>query len=157
MADRVRTLTTIATPHRGSYLADWFQANYRQRVPLLLALEAVGLNVDGFRDLGLDVCAEFNRKTPDRPEVRYFSYGGDVQPSHLTPFLRRAWNILSAVEGPNDGLVSVRSSRWGEFLGTVRADHFAQTPDAVFVRDTEDFDAVAFFTRLVEDLARRGF
>ena len=157
MAERVRSLTTIGTPHRGSYMADWFAANYRQRVPLLLALEAVGLNVDGFRDCRLDVCREFNRKTPDRPEVRYFSFGGQVQPARLTPFLRRAWNILTPVEGPNDGLVSVRSATWGEYLGTIRADHFAQTPDGVFVRDREDFDSLGFFTRLVEDLARRGF
>src|SRR5262249_55172107 len=42
MADRVCSLTTICTPHQGSYLAEWFQANYRRRVPLLLALEGLG-------------------------------------------------------------------------------------------------------------------
>jgi triacylglycerol lipase len=157
MAEQVHTLTTIATPHHGSYLADWFQANYRKRVPLLLALEAVGMNVDGFRDCRLDACRELNAHTPDMPQVRYFSFGGEVTPSHLTPFLRRAWNILTPVEGPNDGLVSVASARWGEFLGTIRADHFAQTPDSIFLRSREDFDSLGFFTRLVEDLARRGF
>src|SRR5262249_7325484 len=133
MADRVRSLTTICTPHHGSYMANWFEANFRQGVPLLVALEAVGLNVDGFRDCKLEVCRAFNDQTPDRPGVRYFSFGGEVQPARLTPFLRRAWSILTPVEGPNDGLVSVRSARWGEYLGTVHADHFAQTPDGVFV------------------------
>jgi triacylglycerol lipase len=157
MADRVRTLTTISTPHHGSYLADWFQAHFRERVPLLYALETFGFNVDGVHDTRPEVCREFNMQTPDRPEVRYFSYGGDVQPSHLTPFLRRAWSILTPVEGPNDGLVSVASARWGEYLGTLRADHFAQTPDGVYLRPGEDFDALGFYSRLVEDLARRGF
>jgi triacylglycerol lipase len=156
MADRVRSLTTVATPHQGTALADWFCANFRRRVPLLLALEAFGINVDGFRDCQLDACESFNRQVPDAPSVRYFSYGSAVTPARLTPLLRRAWNILTPLEGPNDGLVSVRSARWGEYLGTLSVDHFAQTPDGLFVRNGENFDSAGFFVRLVEDLARRG-
>jgi triacylglycerol lipase len=157
MADHVVTLTTVGTPHHGSYLADWFLTNYRKRVPLLLALEAFGFNVDGFKACRPAVCREFNAATPDIPTVRYFSYGGDVPQSRLSPFLRRAWHILGQVEGPNDGMVSVASARWGQYLGTVHADHFAQTPDATFLRKGEDFDAAAFFMHLVEELARQGF
>ncbi len=29
-------------------------------------------------------------------------------------------------EGPNDGLVSVKSSQWGTFLGTIDEDHMEQ-------------------------------
>ena len=134
MEDQVKSLTTVSSPHRGTYLADWFLANYRQRVPLLLALEAFGVNVNGFRDCRLDACRKFNDETPDNPKVRYFSFGGEVSPSRLSPVLRRAWNILTPVEGPNDGMVSISSARWGEYLGTIQADHFAQTPDAVFLR-----------------------
>ena len=36
MEDQVKSLTMVSSPHRGTYLADWFLANYRQRVPLLL-------------------------------------------------------------------------------------------------------------------------
>jgi triacylglycerol lipase len=157
MADRVKSLTTIATPHRGSPLADWFLANYRNRVPLLLALEAVGVNIEGFRDCRPAACAAFNERTPDMPQVRYLSYAGDVPLVKVTPMLRRAWDILYPLEGPNDGLVSVQSARWGEFLGTVPADHFAQTPDGLFIHPGEDFDALGFLTRVLEELARRGF
>ncbi|MBV9123384.1 MAG: hypothetical protein JO112_08510 [Planctomycetes bacterium] len=157
MAGRVRSLTTICTPHRGTFLADWFLANFRQRVPLLLALEAFGVNVDGFRDCRPAVCRTFNAHTPDRPEVRYFSYGGEVSSARVSPMLRRPWHLLTVAEGPNDGMVSVASARWGEYLGTIHADHFAQTPDAIFLRPGEDFDSLGFFSRLVEDLARRGF
>jgi triacylglycerol lipase len=157
MADRVRSLTTIATPHRGTHLADWVLANFRNRVPLLLAMEAMGVNVDGFRDCRPSACCAFNAATPDMPGVRYFSYAGSVPFARVTPVLRRAWNLLSTVEGPNDGMVSLESARWGEHLGVLHADHFAQTPDRVFVRLGEDFDALGFYFRLLEDLARRGF
>jgi triacylglycerol lipase len=156
MACRVRSLTTVATPHRGSSLADWFCLNFRQRVPLLLTLEAFGVNVDGFRDCRVGPCRSFNECVPDAPDVRYFSYGAAVAPPRITPLLRRGWNILTPLEGPNDGLVSVQSARWGDYLGTLAVDHFAQTPDGLFVRPGENFDALGFYSRLVEDLARRG-
>lgn len=155
MADHVASLTTVSTPHRGTYLADWFIANFRHRVPLLLSLQALGVNVDGFRDCCLEAVREFNARTPDAPNVRYFSYGGSVSPAKLTPTLRRAWTLLTPVEGPNDGMVSVASATWGEYLGTIQADHYAQTPDATFVRPGENFDHLGFYSRLVENLARR--
>lgn len=156
MAERVASLTTIATPHRGTAVADWFCLNFRQRVPLLLTLEAFGINVDGFRDCRTDACHSFNEGTPDAPGVRYFSYTASVPSSRVSPLLRRAWNILTPLEGANDGLVSVQSARWGEVLGNLSVDHFAQTPDGLFVRPGETFDAVNFYAHLIEELAHRG-
>jgi triacylglycerol lipase len=157
LAERVRTLTTVSTPHRGSALVDWFVSSFREGVPLLQAMQAAGLNVDGFEDCRPGACRDFNACTPDMPGVRYFSYGGAAVGARVTPFLRRAWAILKAAEGPNDGMVSAASARWGEYLGTLNADHFAQTPDLAFVHPQENFDPVGFYVRLLEDLARRGY
>jgi hypothetical protein len=63
---------------------------------------------------------------------------------------------LTPAEGPNDGLVSMNSATWGEVLGTLSVDHFAQTPDGLFVRPGENFDALSFYSRLIEELAHRG-
>src|SRR5262249_2631949 len=109
------------------------------------------------RDCQPAVCREFNLRTPNAPSVSYFSYGGDVPQAKVSPMLRRAWTLLRKMEGPNDGLVSLGSARWGAFLGTLYADPFAQTPDGAFVHPNETFDSLGFFCRLVEDLARRGF
>src|SRR5262249_10471916 len=98
LGDRVRSLTTIATPHHGTAAADWFCHHFRKRVPLLLTLEAFGLNVDGFRDCQTESCRLFNEQTPDAPGVRYFSYGGAVTPARVTPLLRRSWNIITPLE-----------------------------------------------------------
>jgi len=46
----------------------------------------------------------------------YFSYGAAVEPSLWSVF-RLSHRILAEAEGPNDGLVSVASSRWGGELG----------------------------------------
>jgi triacylglycerol lipase len=156
LAHRVRSLTTISTPHRGTALAEWFHVNFREGLPLFLPLEALGLNLAGFGDCRPSRCREFNERTPDAAEVRYFSYTAATAPPRITPVLRRAWNIVTPREGPNDGIVSVRSARWGEELGTVNADHFAQTPDLMFLRPDENFDTLGFYSRLIEDLARRG-
>ena len=157
MAGRVRSLTTVSAPHRGTSLVDWFLTNFRNRLPSLLAMEAMGTDLGGFRDCRPEACQKFNDEAPDMPGVHYFSYGGSVSGAHVTPFLRRAWSLLTAMEGANDGMVSLTSARWGEYLGTVHADHFAQTPDMTFVRPGETFDALGFYMRIVEDLARRGF
>src|SRR5262249_28090944 len=67
LAAQVRSLTTIATPHRGSAIADWACVNFRQRVPLLVTLQALGVNVDGFADCRPGRCHDFNEQTPDAP------------------------------------------------------------------------------------------
>lgn len=60
---------------------------------------------------------EFNPKTPDIPGVKYYSVAGDIQPAIYNPLYFPFKNV-ERVEGPNDGLVSVESAKWGEFLGT---------------------------------------
>jgi triacylglycerol lipase len=157
MADHVCSLTTVCTPHHGSYIADWFCAHFNEGIPLLLTLKGLGLNLDGVRDCQRAACKEFNARTPDAPGVRYLSFGAVVPQGRVSPLLRRSWSLLTPVEGPNDGVVSVASARWGEYLGTLAVDHFGQSPDGRFVRAAEDFDSLGFFSRLVEDLAWRGF
>ena len=61
---------------------------------------------------------EFNPNTPDRKGVVYFSYGATVSPALWSAF-RGSHRIVQAEEGPNDGLVSVASSRWGIYKGTL--------------------------------------
>jgi triacylglycerol lipase len=62
---------------------------------------------------------EFNPKTPDAEGVRYFSYGASLEPTSWSIF-RPSFNIIKSIEqAPNDGLVSVPSSRWGEYKGTL--------------------------------------
>jgi triacylglycerol lipase len=152
-ADRVVSLTTIATPHHGSSFADWFVDGFDHRLPFLRSLEQFGLEVDGFRDCTRAACHVFNQVVPDSPKVRYLSYSAFQVPRKIPPALRRSHSLIAAAEGANDGLVSERSARWGEHVTTLRADHLALVGE----RGPEYFDHLAFYTRIVHDLIRLGF
>ena len=70
MADRVLSLTTIGTPHRGSAFADWAVRRFARLVCPVFAF--FGLSVQAFRDLTTSRCRVFNSETPDAAGVRYF-------------------------------------------------------------------------------------
>ena len=117
----VLSLTTIATPHHGSAFADYlFQQIGPTNIPKLYkALEFFGFETGAFEQLTQKYMTEsFNPRTPDSPDVRYFSYGAQLNP-HFTSVFRTSGGIVKAAEGPNDGLVSVQSSQWGKYQGTL--------------------------------------
>ena len=114
----------------------------------------MGVSTEGFNDCRPSVCRRFNERTPNAPQVRYFSYAGEVPLHKVTPMLRRAWDLLTAAEGPNDGLVSVSSARWGEFLGTIYADHFARPRMACLFTRARRSTAFPSFC-ICQDLAAR--
>src|SRR5437763_5240750 len=74
MADRILSLTTIGTPHRGSPIADLVGAaappGFNQVV------KSSGIDIKGIADLTTTACARFNQDVPDSPKVRYFSIAG---------------------------------------------------------------------------------
>lgn len=118
----VKSLVTIASPHRGSAFADHLLDQIGpSRLPGIYKLvRGVGLDTGAFTQLTRKyMTEEFNPNTPDDPDVRYFSYGAvNSLPPLLSPF-RQPHRIISQIEGPNDGLVSVESAVWGTYKGTL--------------------------------------
>merc|ERR1712151_285665 len=81
----------------------------------------------GGRCLCTHAMNEFNTLCPDAPGVRYLSVGGDRgAPWRTSPELLASHLYISSLEGPNDGMVSVQSSRWGKYLMTLDLDHLHQ-------------------------------
>ncbi|KAG8774699.1 hypothetical protein FRC12_001866 [Ceratobasidium sp. 428] len=122
---KVLSVTTIATPHRGSAFADYFLSTLgRQHLPgfvsLMDKLPIGGGDGKAFESLTLDSMRKFNQETPDDPEVHYFSWGAKFEPGILDALgFGFSHKIILQKEGPNDGLVSVKSARWGTYLGTL--------------------------------------
>ncbi len=155
-AHRVLSLTTVGTPHRGSSFADW---GVRRLARLLRPVfDFAGLPYQAFYDLTVQHCAEFNSRTPDAPGVRYFSVAGRFRLHWLAPEWQLPARILERTEGPNDGVVSVASARWGEFLGEWEGDHLnlINWSRAWFPGRCRP-DHIADYVALVRRLADEGF
>src|SRR5258708_6013617 len=110
MAPRVLSLTTIGTPHRGSPFVDWGVRRFARLV--CPVFEFFGLSYQAFKDLTTGHCKVFNRNTPDSPAVRYFSVAGCFRTDWLAPEWQLPSSIVERLEGPNDGVVSVKSARY---------------------------------------------
>ncbi len=125
LADRVASLSTIGTPHWGSSFADWGLQHMGAMVGFA---GRFGLNIQGFRDLATDPCADFNRRA-ERLEaengVVYRTYAGVQARRKTFAPLRFPHRIIEDAEGENDGLVSLKSATWRQecFVKAIEADH----------------------------------
>jgi len=150
--NRVLSLTTIGTPHRGSPFADW-AVRYLQRFyrPLF---RAFGIPVDAFRDLTTDACSRFNERTPDAPNVPVVSVAGVCDKPWLGPEWWFPSRIVDDAEGPNDGIVSLQSATWGSRTETWQADHLnlVNWPNRIMQRAGLWTDPGADYQRLVQDV-----
>ncbi|KAI6026913.1 Alpha/Beta hydrolase protein [Pisolithus microcarpus] len=119
----VLSLTTVSTPHRGSPFANHFLSLAGTHFPAFISLLQLfpfgGGDGKGFECLTLEAMEEFNRNTPDVEGVRYFSWGAEYHPGLFDTF-KYPHSVIYAKEGPNDGIVSVQSARWGTYLGTLK-------------------------------------
>lgn len=121
MADRIAALVTIATPHRGSPIAD-LVTNATDPFAALDIINRLGIDNDAIRNLTTQFCTKFHCDTPDDPGVKYYSIPTDC--SGRVPLLFKAsFRLVNDREGPNDGVVSVQSARHGIDLGTWQVDH----------------------------------
>ncbi|KAL2003056.1 hypothetical protein VTN02DRAFT_5134 [Thermoascus thermophilus] len=167
---KVLSLTTIATPHRGSSVADYvFDQIGAERLPqIYYAFERLNINTGAFNQLTCKYMEEeFNPNTPDVEDVRYFSYGATFQPSFWSVF-RHPHRILEEKEGPNDGLVSVASSKWGgensykgTLIGVSHLDLINWSNRLKWLVSTitgkkRKFNAIAFYLDIADMLAKEG-
>lgn len=167
--ETVDVLVTVATPHRGSSVASLIlQQPDAVRRWLTDMADWLGTHIleDGsanirkaLRELTPEYVEHtFNDHVPNHPDVEYWSYGcqaGKGTDIPIAPIFRYLNTYLFEREGVNDGIVSVRSARWGQYLATVNADHARQ----VGIRSTlgAPFDSDGFYSSIAKKLAAHGF
>ncbi|KAF9975376.1 hypothetical protein BGZ73_000984 [Actinomortierella ambigua] len=83
------------------------------------------LDTPAYSNLTTTYCREvFNPNTPDDPTVAYYSYGASAGQIPFYMPLGLPWEVIQSKEGANDGLVSLSSAQWGQYVETVEADHW---------------------------------
>lgn len=140
MANSVASLTTIATPHHGTSLAelvlnspdtireklaefvDWFGESIYPSTKSDAAAAVQQLTREY-------VTSEFNPAILDTDGIQYFSYSAAVgkgtdQPLH--PIYRIQNQLIFQNEGINDSFVTDESAKWGKHLGTLPMSHLEQ-------------------------------
>ncbi len=87
MADKVATLVTIGTPHLGTILADHVIDHGGS---LLIKVMRPFINLDGFDDLRITACAEFNRRAEHQEATNSVNYRTLQAPKIWRRFSRRS-------------------------------------------------------------------
>ncbi len=170
MSGHVASLTTISTPHRGTKLIDVI---YKLPKPLF-NLVAKGLTknarlmgnvktdvLTSSQQLSISCCEEFNKKVKDSEGVYYQSYATVMNNIFSDYILTIPYLILRVLEGKNDGLVSIESSKWGVFKGVLstKRSRGISHGDIIDLRrnDYDGFDAREKYVKIVSELKGMGF
>jgi triacylglycerol lipase len=154
--DRVKSLTTIGTPHLGSTLADFAKLRVGRVYRLL---EALKIDPQGFLDVTRKAARRFHGRYPAPTAIPCFSIAGDPSPDDVSWPLRRLHAALSELEGRNDGLVSVESATaFGSPLASWPVDHLGQM-NWLFpnVRTPSERNPLKLHATIVDHLASLGF
>ena len=165
-ADRIASLVTVSTPHRGSEIADFVVTRpQRLRAIAIGVMDFVGRSAwESAPPRALDAIAElrpqavrcrFGDETlPDAWCASYDSAAGQGTDVPMFPPLLVPNRILYRLAGLNDGIVPTSAMAWGEPLGRLHADHARQIglgPGA-----SARFDSCGFFEGHCGRLRDRG-
>ncbi len=168
----VASLTTINTPHRGCEFAEWLlnktTDGFRNGLAKKYnsAFKLMGDTAPDFlgavNDLTASKCSSFNQSVPDSPDVYYQSVGSKINTAMTSIFPLNFSHIIAGYfDGPNDGLVSVESSKWGSeftYLESKSPDGVSHADVIDLLRhDKPDLDIREFYVQLVSSLRTKGF
>jgi len=129
MADKIASLTTIATTHNGSKTIDLLckLPNWLYKIAAFftnLFFRVLGDKKPDFytasKQFSTVHMKTFNEQNPDAPHIYYQSYAAVMKNPFSDIFLFWPNLIVSLIEGENDGLVTPESATWTNFKGVLR-------------------------------------
>lgn len=166
-ADRIASLVTVSTPHRGSALPRFvLERPERLRTWAIAAMDFLGRAA--YEIEPPDSHAALYELTPEGvaevfpPEelipgawcASFVGRAGKGTEVAIAPSLAVPNRILYAAQGVNDGIVPTEGGWWGERLGILDADHAKQI--GLRGLPITSFDSRAFFFSICERLRAKG-
>lgn len=172
MGKYVASLTTINTPHLGCKYVGKILDKVSDK-----AVAKIGETYEstftklgdsnphffsGLKNLTDQECERLNRLMPDDPRVLYQSTASRMRSASSAPFPLSVGHAMIKLfgGGDNDGLVSVESMAWGNFLGVLepKGRQGISHGDMIDLtrKDIEGFDVCEFYVDIVSGLKRRG-
>ncbi len=169
MEDYVASLTTVATPHRGSQVSDMgnkvSDSIYRQVSDFMnKRFRKFGdVSPDFYtacHQLSSDFAERFNNDVPDSDKVYYQSYASIMKNALSFGLLSFTYLILKKF-GRNDGLVTEESAKWGNFKGVyeskgMRGISHGDTIDLAR-EDFKGYDPREEYVKMVAELKDMGY
>lgn len=176
MAEKVASLTTIATPHNGSKTVDFLLKLPDFIVRIVAVIGNLWYKRFGdkkpdcyrvFHSFKTENAVRFNQNTKDCEAVYYQSYASVMKNCTSDVFLWLPNLLVKWIEGENDGLLTPESVKWGEYKGVIRSEgrrgisHLDQIDlrrrPLVFVSGEKKTDIPGFYTGLVRQLSDMGY
>ena len=160
LSKKTASLTTLSSPHRGTSAIDVILGIIPCKVCFLASktMEKMGMDFDVFIQMSKTYMNnEFNKNVPDVKGVKYFSWSTQASltgENKVKPFMLTFFLIISLMDGPNDGMVSVESAKWGEWLGIQYVDHYGIIGQPMGLTK---FDHLGFFLSEAKRLEKTGF
>ena len=165
MDNHSASLTTLSTPHYGSKMSTnimkmpkWFAKfaaifiNGAYRIFKDSQPDIIGLAYD-VSDKGME---EFNKEVKNSTKVYYQSYSSDVENKKLFIMLLPHKFSTYSEQDKTDGIVSVESSKWGEYQGDLgNFDHGEMV--GVYGNKKTLQEVSDFYLHVVEQLKNKGF
>lgn len=169
-APKVASLTTLSTPHLGAEIAD-FACN-RKYIHSKIAKKVINALVKLYgddspnlytmlEDLRTKNMVKFNLQNPNASSVYYSSYqsfmtGGVDDLSHTLTYY-----LVKRISGANDGVVSLKSSKWGNnhtLIQGVKGGGISHSEIVDIKRkNISGVDIPAIYLGITEMLAAKGF
>lgn len=171
LGDRVASLTTISTPHRGCRFVDMLLGvlpdglvRFLDRVVNRAFGRLGDQNPDFYgavHQFTTDHSARFNEEVVDDARVYYQSYVASMRSFLSDSLLSVPYLLIKPLEGQNDGLVSIESAKWGSFRGILASGgrRGVSHGDIIDLKreDYRGFDVVERYVGIVAELKKQGF
>lgn len=172
IADKVASLTTINTPHKGCLFADCLLSKIPSSIKNKVAdtynstLRKFGESNPDFltavNDLTDSACKQLNTEIPTPQGIYCQSVGSVLTKATSGKFpLNLSYHLVKYFSGENDGLVDETSFKWGENYILLRPTEKRGISHGDMIdlnrQNFKGFDVREFYVNLVSDLKNKGF